>query len=130
MTPFALFPVPTVRLGTVWRQHVPTTGVDNVLDIVDPRFAAGLPSLACLKSVDPKHVLVRLRKTHSADRNRGQRKGATSKNIKNRQTVSRQMSTFFDTFAKKLAQGMNVKNSVPQKAIKNFSVNSPGQPLL
>ena len=42
----------------------------------------------------------------SADRKRGQRKGATSRNVKNRQKVSRLFSTLFDIFC----AGQNVEN--------------------
>ena len=48
----------------------------------------------------------------SADCKRGRRKGATSKNVKNRQKVSKSFSTIF-------AQGKNVKNR--QKVSKSFS---------
>ena len=52
----------------------------------------------------------------SADRKRGQRKGATSKNVKNRQKVSKRFLTLFDIFR---AGQKNVKNR--QKASNIFS---------
>ena len=48
-----------------------------------------------------RHVMAGSSRTYllqSADRKRGQRKGATSTNIKNRQKSSRQISTLFDHF--------------------------------
>ena len=52
----------------------------------------------------------------STDCKRGRRKGATSKNVKNRQKVSKSFSTLFDNFC---AGQKNVKNR--QKASKSFS---------
>ena len=57
-----------------------------------------------------------LTKSFSADRKRGQRKGATSKNVKNRQKVSKIFSTLFDIFSRR---AKNVKNR--QKVSNIFS---------
>ena len=54
-------------------------------------------------------------KWYSADCKRGQRKGATSKSVKNRQKVSRQTSTLFDNFR------AGPKHQNPLKVSKYFS---------
>ena len=51
-----------------------------------------------VKSRSSRNFVTQKSSFFSADRKRGQRKGATSKNIKNRQKVSKIFSTLFDIF--------------------------------
>ena len=56
---------------------------------------------------------------HSADCKRGRRKGATSKNVKNRQKVSKSVSTLFDNFRAGQKTSKIVKKC--QKVFRHFS---------
>ena len=60
-----------------------------------PRLAAGLPYLGTGQKGSAEEGVKLL---ESADCKRGRRKGATSKNVKNRQKVSKSFSTLFDNF--------------------------------
>ena len=78
-------------------------------------------------SASPVHSLAWEARPHSrspgcffsTDRKRGQRKGATSKNVKNRQKVSKIFSTLFDIFRAGQKTSKIVKKC--QKSLRHFS---------
>ena len=77
-----------------------------------------------LGSLGPKLQMIRARVWgnklfHSADCKRGRRKGATSKNVKNRQKVSKSFSTLFDSFRAGQKTSKIVKKC--QKVFRHFS---------